>query len=239
MRKEAARSLSALRIFKVVQPAPGLLSLVRSYRDTIIKYKMLRVALSTIEKFHFSFNAITSSRSSGGISGMYSSFGRQVFNARDSNEVAQAIDDLTRKLRERTVADEEFDIGFSQVIYTKSHASQKSLVQYILKKIAIYEKQPFIGETDDLTIEHLRPQAGLSWGDRDDIVGQIGNLMLVDSETNGLLANNEFKHKKQILVDRGYKLPTILSDSEEISEEIISANTQRISKLARDHIWSI
>jgi hypothetical protein len=199
----------------------------------------LRNALSSIEKFHFSFNAITSSRSSGGISGMYSSFGRQVFNASDNNKASRAINDLTKKLRERALPEDEFDVGFSQIIYTKSHASQKSLAQYILKKVAMHEKQPYIGETDDLTIEHLRPQSNLSWGDREEVVGQIGNLILVDSETNGLLANNEFKHKKEILLERGYKLPDVLINADDLTEDVISSNTQRISELARNHIWSI
>lgn len=58
--RNASRSLAALRTFKVVQPAPGILSLIRAYRDGVIKYKVLRDALEQIEKFHFSFNAVTS-----------------------------------------------------------------------------------------------------------------------------------------------------------------------------------
>lgn len=38
--KEVAKSLRALRVFKVVQPAPGLLSLVRAYREGKLKYKI-------------------------------------------------------------------------------------------------------------------------------------------------------------------------------------------------------
>lgn len=127
--KEVAKSLKALRTFKVVQPAPGILSLVRAYRDKVIKYKTLRNALSDIEKFHFSFNAITSSRSSGGISGMYSSFGRQIFECGDSGEAASIISDLVAKLRDREVSGSEFDVGFEQIIYTNKHSSQKALVQ--------------------------------------------------------------------------------------------------------------
>ena len=178
--KEAARSLSALRIFKVVQPAPGVLSLVRAYKDGIIRYKTLRDTLTSIEKFHFAFNAITSSRSSGGISGMYSSFGRQIFNAKDANEASIAIADLIKKLRDREVAKSEFHVGFAQTIYTKKHSSQKSLVQYILKKVAIHQKQPFVGEADDLTIEHLLPQSAATSDAEELLVGQIGNLMLID-----------------------------------------------------------
>src|SRR5690606_33814512 len=71
---EVSDSLYALQLFKLSQPTPATMSLVRSYKSKIIKYKKLRDALSAIEKFHFVFTAITSSRSSGGISAMYSSF---------------------------------------------------------------------------------------------------------------------------------------------------------------------
>jgi len=233
------RSLIALRVFKVVQPTPGVLSLVRAYRDKVIKYKTLRDALAVIEKFHFSFNAITSSRSSGGISGMYSSFGRQMFDANDSNEASMVINALVEKLREREVPKSEFDAGFEQVVYTKKHSSQKSLVQYILKKVAIYEKQPHIGETDDLTIEHLIPQSSANNSDEEKIIGQIGNLMLVDPKTNEQLSTNDFQQKKQILLKAGYKLPDILIGEDTLSPEVIELNTIRVSELARDIIWKI
>ena len=154
--KELARSLNALRIFKVVQPAPGLLSLVRAYKDGIIKYGVAKRAVKEIEKFHFSFNAITSSRSSGGISGMYSSFGRGVFAAVDSTAVALEIQNLLKKLRDREVSASEFDAGFEQVIYTKKHSAQKSLVQYILQNVATHEKQPFIGDCHHIIVEGPR-----------------------------------------------------------------------------------
>jgi hypothetical protein len=237
--KDVSRSLAALRIFKVVQPAPGLLSLIRAYRDDVIKLKVIRRAVREIEKFHFSFNAITSSRSSGGISGMYSSFGRQIFKAMDSNAVALEIDQLVQKLRDKEVPPTEFYAGFEQVIFTKSHSSQKSLVQYILKAVAANEKQPFIGGTDELTIEHLLPQEDSKNGTSELIIGQLGNLILVDSETNALLATKCFREKKAILASRGYKLPEILESADNITEEFIRANTQRLANLSRETIWKI
>ena len=237
--KEVARSLRALRIFKVVQPAPGILSLIRAYQDDLIKLKILRDAVSRIEKFHFSFNAVTSSRSSGGISGMYSSFGRQIFDSNDSNEAGVAISELVSKLRDREVAQSEFDAGFGQIIHTKEHSSQKSLVQYILKKIAIYEKQPHIGETDDLTLEHLLPQAKAKNGEIKEVIGQIGNLILVDTKTNEMLSTKDFKQKKIILQNQGYKLPKILEDADQLTAEIIAENTQRIANLSREKIWKV
>lgn len=237
--RDVARSLAALRTFKVIQPAPALLSLIRSYRDGIIKYKTLRDAIEKIEKFHFSFNAVTSSRSSGGISGMYSSFGRSVFECADSNTVALCVSELVSKLRYREAPASEFDAGFEQIIYTKLHSSQKSLVQYILKKVAMHEGQPFIGETDDLTIEHLLSQSAARNGAKDSTIGQLGNLILVDSKTNEMLSTNDFSHKKEILLERGYKLPSILIDADTLTDEVVRANTARISELARNVIWKV
>lgn len=237
--KEVARSLRALRIFKVVQPAPGILSLIRAYQDNLLKYKHLRDSLDMIERFHFSFNAITSSRSHGGISGMYSSFGRQVFNSDDASEVISAIADLRSKLKQRGPAETEFHAGFGQISYTKTQSSQKSLVQYILRKVSAYEAQPFIGETDDLTIEHLLPQAGKKTGFSEDVIGSLGNLILIDSKTNELLSSKSYKDKKKILMDKGYRLPQILIDADDISPEIIKANTMRISDLSRTTVWKV
>lgn len=237
--KAAARSLAALRIFKVVQPAPGILSLIRAYRDGVIRYKTLRDALEKIERFHFSFNAITSSRSSGGISGMYSSFGRQIFDGSDSNAVGRAISDLVAKLQEREVDESEFDVGFAQIQYTRTHSSLKALVQYILRKVALHEGQPFIGDSEDLTIEHLLPQSSVKAGARENVVGQIGNLFLVDTKTNEMLSTNDFSAKRDILLTRGYKLPNLLLESDGLTDDVVAANTARIAALARSVIWKV
>lgn len=237
--RDVAKSLEALRVFGVVQPTPGILSLIRAYRDQVIKYRSLRNAIEAVEKFHFSFNAVTSSRSSGGISGMYSSFGRAIFNADDGNEVGQYISELVEKLREREPIPSEFDAGFEQILYTKVHSSQKALVQYILKKMAIFEGQPSIGESDELTIEHLVSQSKRKDGIDEQVIGQLGNLILVDAKTNEMLSTNDFGVKKQILKERGYILPDILQQADELDEEVIRANTARISEAARERVWKV
>lgn len=89
-----ARSLAAMQMFKLSQPTPATLSLVRAYKtEGKIKFSKLRDTLSAIEKFHFIFTAITSSRSSGGISAMYSSFAKRLFEAKDSQEASDEISD--------------------------------------------------------------------------------------------------------------------------------------------------
>lgn len=84
--KEIERALSALVTFRVAQQTPCVLSLLREYRITKkLKKKHLEDAVVAIEKFHFLFTAVTSQRSSGGISGMYAALGRRIFEANDTH----------------------------------------------------------------------------------------------------------------------------------------------------------
>jgi hypothetical protein len=92
--EDAKGSLAALNLFRVTQPTPAVLSLVRSYREDKIKLGSLRRALAAIEDFHFLFTAVASSRSSGGISAMYSSFGRKLYESRDANQAGLEIKEL-------------------------------------------------------------------------------------------------------------------------------------------------
>ena len=103
---DVKKSLEALNLFKVVQPTPALLSLVRAYNKGQIKLGKLKKTLLAIENFHFSFTAVASSRSSGGISSMYSSFGRKLFDASGPNVASAEIRFLVNKLKERVPAQE-------------------------------------------------------------------------------------------------------------------------------------
>lgn len=236
--KSFRRSLEALRIFKVVQPMPGVLSLLRAASLKKVKPSKSVACLQNIEKFHFMFNAITQSRSSGGISGMYSSFGRQVFEAETSQDVIDCYQELKRKLQDRVPAESEFDVGFEQIYFTNSHTSQKALIRYILRKIAIHTGQPFLGETEDLTIEHLIPQSRIGKLS-EQLVGSIGNLMLVDQETNNLLGTKTFEEKREILIERGYKLTPPLHEAKSLSEDVLKSSTEHLAQIARDEVWRI
>ena len=236
--KKANSSLSAFRLFKIAQPAPALLSLVRAYRDRKIKFGKLCLAFRAIENFHYAFTAVTSSRSSGGISGMYSSFGRRLFDASDSQAASIEILELMRKLRDRRPGPTEFSANFENMIYTSGMSKQRSLVRYTLLRIQKAENIPHLGREDELTIEHLFSQADTREDFSDEIVGQIGNLMLVDEETNQLLKTKSFKEKKIILENRGYKLPPLLAGVDELTPEIIQQNTIHRAQLANNKVWA-
>lgn len=238
--KDVADSLYALQMFKLSQPTPASMSLVRAYRDNKIKYRKLRDTLSAIEKFHFLFTAITSSRSSGGISAMYSSFAIKLFESKDSQEASEIIQDLVEKLRDKRPSIEEFRVAFKEVIYTNSSSKQKNLIRYILEKFSLHYSYKYPVDFDDLTIEHLSPQKNIGQGEWSEAsVGCLGNLIFLDQKVNEELSIKSFKEKKAILKERGYSLPEFVSKTNEWNPESIFKHAEEMAKVAYLEIWKI
>lgn len=74
-------SLDALNLFRLKQPLPMMLAIMHAYDAGELKQKHAEGILRTIENFHFIFTAITSQRSSGGISFMYALHARSLLAA--------------------------------------------------------------------------------------------------------------------------------------------------------------
>ena len=238
--RRVARSLRAIQLFRLVQPTPAVLSLVRAYRAQKIRLGKLAEALEAIEKFHFGFTAVTSSRSSGGISGMYASFARKLYEAPDSNSAAIEIKNLVQKLRERRPELDEFTAAFRQIGYTNSNTKQKGLVRYILQKFAEDGNFKFSVDFEDLTIEHLAPQADIGKGAwTEENVGELGNLFLLDPGMNGSLENKPFSEKAALLKAGGYSVPDFVFGAKAWNPANVRAHTNRMAKHAYEGIWNI
>ncbi len=233
-------SLKALQLFRVQQQTPCVLSLVRAYRSKDIKKKHLEDALVAIEKFHFLFTAVTSQRSSGGISGMYASLGRRLFSANDLNSALKLIKELKSKMRERVPAFDEVKALFPQIIYTDQVTKQRGLVKYIL---IYFDKLTSSGVTvdyDTMTVEHLVPQSQIGSGAfTEDIVGQVGNLILVSSALNERLSNKPFTEKKRILQESGYPLQPEIAKASDWTVAKITTRTEQMARDAYNSVWKI
>ncbi|UOT04485.1 DUF262 domain-containing HNH endonuclease family protein [Rhodococcus opacus] len=235
-----ADSLRAIQLFKLSQPTPALLSLVRSHNDGIIKLRKLTEAVSAIEKFHFSFTAVTSSRSSGGISGMYSAFARRLHGAKSSQEAAIEIGDFIGKLRDRTPSYDEFLIGFREIAFTNDNSKQKGLVRYILRKFSEHHSYKSPVDFDDLTIEHVAPQSGIgknSWDAQ--TVGQLGNLIFLDQKMNEKLEEKPFNEKKRLLQEDGYEIPLYMLNATSWTPAEVREHTEEMAKSAYEQIWKV
>ncbi|WP_095148176.1 DUF262 domain-containing protein [Pseudomonas sp. Irchel s3a18] len=234
---EASRSLAALQLFKVSQPTPAVLSLARAYRDNIIKFGKLRDALSAIEKFHFLFTAITSSRSSGGISAMYSSFARKLFECKHSQAASDEITALIDKLRDRRPSIDEFKVAFRELSYTNANSKQKNLVRYVLRGISEHCAYKYPVDFEELTIEHLHPQSVMKDGWNEGNVGQIGNLMFLDQKVNGKLNTKSINEKVTFLQSIGYSVPDELVDLTSWGPDEALARTDMIADMVYKSIW--
>jgi len=237
--KRIERALSALMLFRVQQQTPCVLSLLREYRNTNkLKKRHVEDALVAIERFHFLFTAVTSQRSSGGISGMYAALGRRLFEAPDTEKSVEVIRDLKTKLRSRVPSIEEFKAIFPQVIYTDNVTKQRKLVRYMLTEIERQKPTAAVVDYEQMTIEHLASQSLIGSAGYDDaIVGQIGNLFLVSEELNEKLKSKSFKDKKKILTESGFKLPQEIESANSWGPTEIRQRTEAISELAYNTVW--
>jgi len=235
-----AGALRALMLFRVRQQVPCTLSLVRAYRKGIIKKKALESALCTIENFHFQFTAITSQRSSGGISGMYAALGRRLYSSKDSQEAADIIKDIKKKLSERVPSESEFVSLFPDLLYTNTLSKQRALVKYVLVKIAKYDQVALPGNWDDLTIEHVIPQTKIDDGTYgEELIGQLGNLLLVPSALNEKLKDKPFSDKKKILLKAKYPLPDEMAQAMDWTPELLKKRTESLALKAYQQVWRI
>lgn len=238
--RRTAEGLQALQLFRVAQQTPCVLSLVRAYRGHKIKSKHIEDAIAAIEKFHFLFTAVTSQRSSGGISGMYASLGRRIFDAPNITAALSVIKELKTKLEERIPSLAEVKALFPDMIYTESLTKHRNLIKYVL---AGFDKQVPSGVTADvdaMTIEHLVSQSLIGTGDfSEQVIGQIGNLILVSSEMNFKLSNKPFADKKRILLEAGFKLPPKIAAAEDWTANNIKDRTLDMAIEAYERVWKI
>lgn len=233
---EIIDSLKAMRVFKIRQHTPGVLSLVRANKCGLISDRALKRALKAIEDFHFLFTAVTSLRSSGGISAMYSSFGRKIFESSDANEASVVITELVDKLNEREPSKSEFVAGFEQISFTTSNTKQSSLVRYTLQKLAKHQKLAFSDDAANLTIEHVFPQAKIDAKWTADIVGSLGNLILLTKNDNGKLQDDDFGKKIKALKTLNGSIPQDVMDAPDWTRERVAVRTKYLAELAYNEI---
>lgn len=238
--RRITEALKALQLFRVQQQTPCVLSLVRAYKAKKITKKHLEDALVAIEKFHFLFTAVTSQRSSGGISGMYASLGRRLFEATDMDGALEVIKELKRKLHDRIPSLDEVKVLFSEIVYTERLTKQRSLVKYILSAFNQLEPTGLTVDVEAMTIEHLVPQSDIGTGDFTEmVVGQLGNLILVSAEMNNQLSNKPFSEKKKLLKSASFKLPREIENAVDWTPEDIRVRTDRMATQAYNKLWKI
>jgi hypothetical protein len=230
-----------MSLFRLQQPLPFVLSLLRAYDEKAIKLKVLLHGLRSVENYHFVATAVTNQPSSGGVSRMYSASGRAVLDAKTPAEKLAAIDDLASKLRSRRPSYAEFEASFLGLRSSRQYTQQTALVRYILTRVHAATVAPSTTTPIDygqLTVEHLAFQGqkhsgSFSPGD----IARIGNLLLVTQELNEELADKSFVEKQAVLAGQPGVEAEILTASKWEPDEI-AERTKRLARRAYEEIWT-
>jgi uncharacterized protein with ParB-like and HNH nuclease domain len=230
-------SLDALLLFRVKQQLPMVLALMHSYAAKEIKLGQLQDMLTAIENFHFIFTAVTSQRSSGGISFMYALHARNLLAAKDANSRGKVLNELKKKLRSKLPPYEEFESNFTSLAFTNNFTKQKKLIQYVLARLDKAETNGVAVDYDQMSIEHLASQSTKL---DDDTVGNIGNLLLCESDFNGnVLAAKPFTEKKAILKESKVTLDHAIKGATSWGAVEINTRAKAMAKRAYTKVWKM
>lgn len=231
-----SESLRALNIFRVVQPVPLLLSLLRAYDAGKISLSQLRSILRDMENFHVQFTAITAQRTGGGTAKMYAATAEAISKATNKDSCATILKDFRIKMRDRVPEKGEFIANFETIAYLSSSTKQKALVQYLLRRFDEHFRSS--GTPVDylqMSIEHVCPEnpTGASAAR----VGQLGNLLLLPKELNSKLGNKEFKLKRSAFKNAGVPLDEHLLSAQVWGDTEIEVRTRFLAELAFDKVF--
>ena len=235
---ELKECLAALNLLNVKQQMPMVLSLIRAYREQNLTLRALLKILLKIESFHFVFNKITSQHSSGSISSIYYKHARDLTHQTNNHDKIQStFSSLSTSLKSKLAAFEEFEIEFTNLIYTKSKTRNKKVITYILSRFMGKNINGLPIDYEFTSIEHILPQSKEC---NEDIVGSIGNLILVDRKTNSEeLKNLDFQEKIKILGKKGYPLDSDLLNANHWTEKEIINRAKSMAHKAFYQLWSI
>ena len=238
--KEIFSSLQALSMFKVKQHTSASMLAIREYKNQKISLKQLQQFLSKIEKFHFKYNTITSSRTSA-TSSIYKNFISNYNKLSDDTNIKnQYIRDFVFP-SELIPNKEDFIISFQNLYFINDYTKYKKIIRYILEKIENYYIEHSIPIAyNQYTIEHLIPQDKIEKYSPQEI-GQIGNLIFVSTDIQNKLKNKCLRDKLKILKESNIKIPCDVFDITQINDDnelqYVNKRSIDIATDAFDKIW--
>ncbi|MBV6452774.1 MAG: hypothetical protein MHPDNHAH_03544 [Anaerolineales bacterium] len=233
-------SLVALNLFRVKQQIPMVLTVMREYKTGNLRFKQTRDILQAIEKFHFIFSAVTSQRSSGGISGMHATHAIRLTEAKNQEQRENVLASLREAMKKRLPNYEEFEANFYEIRHSDNFDERKSFVHYVLSKLDEYHRRDISIDYGKMTFEHLSSQNPKNPnGVSPEYVAEIGNLLLVGQPLNDELDNKNFSEKKKILSKAKIWQDDVLNEATSWGEAEIRARSRKLAELAYKKVWKI
>lgn len=227
------RSLESLLVFRVRQPIPMILALMQTYKSKQLTKKETERALFAIELFHYAFTALTSQRSSGGISHMYALHARELMHASNNTKRTTAINNLISKLKARLPKEADFMLGFKKLRYSEEFPKDKRVIQYTLRTLYEQEAPSITLDAQQMTIEHIEPQSSTSMNGEK--IAEIGNLWFLSSTVNNKLGNKSASEKIPLYKKTQLQTDPVLNSATTWTENTITERTEYFS----NKIWGL
>jgi hypothetical protein len=239
--RQIAGSLKALVVFRVVQPVPMLLSILRAHRDGRLSLRQTRQLLRSMENFHFQFSAITAQRTGGGTGQMFALAARELEDAPTRDKAGKVLTRFLTKMRERLPSAAEFAAAFGEVQYTDENAKQRPLIRYLLVRIDEHVRRHGAVDYESMSIEHIAPQKPRSGDGPVPVnVGRIGNLLVVSESLNSnALANKTFSRKKALYRKTHVPLDPIIEAATTWGVAEIDARTAALATLVQEKVFRV
>jgi hypothetical protein len=227
-------SLHALRTFGITQVRPIALALLES---KVLGDTARKNALTALEHFHFLYTAVCS-RSSSGLDRKYGALARQIRGASKQSEAKKYVKDLADELRAKQPKTKEVVDAFARLEYSKHDESKKRLIQYFFEKYETHLRDGKELVPDDMTLEHITPQASGSG-----VYAMIGNLIPLSAALNGEADTKPLVEKRVVYAKSNFRaVKAFLMESADASlwtAERIRTRTGDLGKLASEKIFRI
>ena len=231
-------NLKVLSILGIKLGHPALLAILKKYETNEISIKNILSFLKKMVKFHFIFNTMLSSRSSG-ITNRYVSLAQNIsLGQSDKNSEVRNFMLFSQSFLDSKDAIKQ---SFKSLIFTNQVSKNKKIVQYVLSCFERFYSKNDKKDTSNLTIEHLLPQSLLKNGYSQEQIGQLGNLILVDDAMQEKLRNKPLKEKLKILKANNIKVYYLddVSDNVDDNIQLITDRTDKMFENDFIKIWKI
>lgn len=226
---EFRRIIAVLRMFRVTQVVPVIYSTMAVYSRSDRSEKSAKKVLTLLrflESYHFVNNKICN-RIGNEIEKGYAKHSEDIYYAEDLNKTDSIISWLDKQFADEN----EFSANFLSLSY--SNPNDRNIIRYVFDKVVNDGAKD--GQRIDLLdietlengvkasfdIEHLYSQSAVSDDEAAEYVHQIGNLLVIPRQINGILGNSTF-HKKMAMLRDPHKFDNNIKNTPSYVQKFVS-----------------
>ena len=219
------QSLNALtNYFNIVQVRIALIALLEAKENELISLKQLKHVVYYLENFHFAYNAV-GTKPTNKLETIYSRFAIKLRASTTKDVARECIDELIGELDAIYISYQDFEDGFTLLVYSKKDNPFNLKTKYALNKIACFYEDTEVFD-DEGSIEHI-----LSESENGDNIN-IGNLILLERRLNEEADNLDYAAKIDVYKKSSYKwVCDFLSKNADWDNNKVLARSKEMAKM--------